>query len=270
MTTYLYIKTHNKTGLRYLGKTTNSDPYSYKGSGVRWLNHISKHGYDVTTEIIFESNNPHEIRAKGIYYSNLYDVVKSKDWANLKPETGDLKRKEEDIDFSLVFKWWNNGDNQVLNDTCPGDDFVQGRLPFNNNGSSIGAEKLKGTFWVNNGIDEFMSKFIPEGWTKGRLKKNAFAGGSGRHSAQDSKWWNNGIEERMSIESPGPEFVIGRLLSWEDKYKDPSCCINCNGLIPYRRRKKKTCSIICQGEHRRKVASRPRNRTAKIQEPVLD
>ena len=41
---YLYIKTHNVTGLKYLGKTTQ-DPYKYKGSGKRWTNHINKHHF---------------------------------------------------------------------------------------------------------------------------------------------------------------------------------------------------------------------------------
>jgi len=33
MTIYLYKKTHNVTGLQYLGKTTRN-PFTYKGSGV--------------------------------------------------------------------------------------------------------------------------------------------------------------------------------------------------------------------------------------------
>ena len=56
-TIYLYIKTHNITGLKYLGKT-KQDPFKYKGSGKRWRYHIRKHGNDVTTEVIgvFETN----------------------------------------------------------------------------------------------------------------------------------------------------------------------------------------------------------------------
>ena len=41
--TYLYIKQHSITGLKYFGKTT-VDPYKYKGSGMHWLRHINKHG----------------------------------------------------------------------------------------------------------------------------------------------------------------------------------------------------------------------------------
>jgi len=86
-TIYLYLKTHNKTGLKYLGKTVK-DPFKYRGSGIRWTNHIQKHGYDVTTKILFESDNPEEIKQKGIHYSNLWDVVNSDNFANLISEQG--------------------------------------------------------------------------------------------------------------------------------------------------------------------------------------
>ena len=88
MTIYLYKKTHNKTGLQYLGKTTQ-DPFKYKGSGKRWGNHINKHGYDVTTEILKECSTNEEIKEWGIHYSNLWNIVDSREWANLKPEYGD-------------------------------------------------------------------------------------------------------------------------------------------------------------------------------------
>ena len=86
---YLYLKTHNVTGLKYLGKTSRSDPYRYTGSGRRWLHHIKKHGYDVTTEILLESHDPEEIKKAGIYYSQLWDVINNESFANLKLEEGD-------------------------------------------------------------------------------------------------------------------------------------------------------------------------------------
>lgn len=88
MTIYLYKKTHKITGLQYLGKTIR-DPFKYKGSGVHWSHHLKKHGYDVETEILLETTDHNEIKKWGIYYSNLWNVVESKDWANLKPEEGD-------------------------------------------------------------------------------------------------------------------------------------------------------------------------------------
>lgn len=88
MTIYLYVKTHNKTGLKYLGKTSQ-EPFRYLGSGVRWRKHLKKHGIDISTEILCESHDPQYIKEQGIYYSLLWDVVNSKEWANLKIEEGD-------------------------------------------------------------------------------------------------------------------------------------------------------------------------------------
>jgi hypothetical protein len=84
---YLYIKTCNHCGLKYLGKTIK-DPFKYKGSGKYWLRHLNKHGENVTTDVIFETENEEELKNAGVYFSELYDVVKSKKWANLKEENG--------------------------------------------------------------------------------------------------------------------------------------------------------------------------------------
>lgn len=86
-TIYLYIKTHNKTGLKYLGKT-KQDPFEYKGSGVYWVNHIKVHGNDVTTEVLASCSTPEEIKELGLYYSKLFNIVESSDWANLMEENG--------------------------------------------------------------------------------------------------------------------------------------------------------------------------------------
>ena len=88
MCTYLYVKTHNKTGLKYLGKTIQN-PYKYKGSGIYWRRHLSQHGNDVTTKILKECQTNDEIKYWGQYYSDLWNVVNDNTWANLKPETGE-------------------------------------------------------------------------------------------------------------------------------------------------------------------------------------
>lgn len=90
MTIYtLYVKTHNKTGLKYLGYTNSKNPHKYKGSGKYWTLHLKKHGDDFKTEILHECQNKTEIASLGIHYSNLWNIVESNKWANLKPETGD-------------------------------------------------------------------------------------------------------------------------------------------------------------------------------------
>lgn len=91
---YLYVKTHNITGMKYLGQTIQN-PYKYKGSGTVWQRHIKKHGYDVHTEILLETESKEELIKSGIFYSIKFDVVSSNKWANLKEETGDGGFSEE-------------------------------------------------------------------------------------------------------------------------------------------------------------------------------
>lgn len=97
MNIYLYIKTHNKTGLKYLGITTNSDPHSYTGSGIYWKNHLRKHGFDYTTEILKECKSKDEVKTWGVYYSRLWNIVESNEWANLKEEQGDGGRQSAEV-----------------------------------------------------------------------------------------------------------------------------------------------------------------------------
>lgn len=84
---HLYVKTHNITGLKYLGKTTQ-DPYRYVGSGIRWKRHLNKYGYDVHTHVLGSYETVEELKSKGLLYSEIYNIVESNDWANLVPEDG--------------------------------------------------------------------------------------------------------------------------------------------------------------------------------------
>jgi len=84
---YLYVKTHNLTGLKYLGKTTHN-PYKYNGSGKYWQRHLKEHGYDITTEVIFQSDSKETFKDVALYYSKLWNIVESNEWANLTLEEG--------------------------------------------------------------------------------------------------------------------------------------------------------------------------------------
>jgi uncharacterized protein YbdZ (MbtH family) len=86
----LYLKTHLKTGLRYLGYTTKVGAAfkNYTGSGDRWLRHINKHGYNVKTEILLKTKDSSELKEKGLYYSKLWNIVEDRSFANNIPEEG--------------------------------------------------------------------------------------------------------------------------------------------------------------------------------------
>ena len=104
---YLYLKTHNKTGLKYLGKTESKDPHKYRGSGKYWKRHIEKHGYDVTTQILLITEDRNELKETGLFFSRLWNVVKSDDFANLKLEDGHRGGHLESIEFSERMKLSN-------------------------------------------------------------------------------------------------------------------------------------------------------------------
>jgi len=101
------VKTHKITGLKYLCQTKRKNPYKYLGSGKYWSQHLIKHGKEINTNIICECQTKEELRERGLYYSELWDIVNSKDeygkkvWANLMPETGNGGRTTPVI--------WNRG-----------------------------------------------------------------------------------------------------------------------------------------------------------------
>ena len=87
--TYLYIKQHSVTGLKYFGKTTKSNPYKYLGSGTHWIRHIKKHGKEfVKTIWLSEPYIDSSITEVALLISEHWDIVNSKEWANLMPENG--------------------------------------------------------------------------------------------------------------------------------------------------------------------------------------
>lgn len=85
--TYLYIKQHNKTGLKYFGKTVR-DPSTYLGSGVYWKRHLTEHGNDITTLWYQQFNSIQEIELYAVDFSIKHDIVASSQWANLMVENG--------------------------------------------------------------------------------------------------------------------------------------------------------------------------------------
>lgn len=88
--TYLYIKKHKITGLKYFGKTTKENVNSYLGSGAYWKKHIKKHGKEhVETIWISEPFYDRDLLTEfSIFLSEFFDIEKSSEWANLITENG--------------------------------------------------------------------------------------------------------------------------------------------------------------------------------------
>jgi hypothetical protein len=219
--TYLYIKTHNETGLKYFGKTTK-DPYNYTGSGIKWLRHLAKHGNNVETDVLGCFTDKEECLLIALEFSIKHNIVDSAEWANLMIESldgGDTSDTENFqawiptmIEQNKKRKWWNNGKTQVFAETAPDATFDRGRLPFNNVGAKKGSDIQKNKHWVNNGIEEMMvlKGELPTGFVNGRLPGKTFNGNQGKHTV-GTKWWNDGVYQQMSVDCPGPTFTKGRL-----------------------------------------------------------
>lgn len=131
----LYLKTHNKTGKKYLGKT-NKDPFVYLGSGKDWKEHLQENGTDISTEILFRTESKSQLKSKGNYYSKLWDIVNSPDFLNLKVESGD-----------------------------------GGGTPWSDDRHAKFKEQTADDIWINNGKESTRGPYgyIPKGWKRGRL-----------------------------------------------------------------------------------------------------
>jgi hypothetical protein len=84
----LLLKIHNVTHLKYLCMTSQEDYKRYPGSGTYWREHLGKHGYDVTTILLYETESKEEFTKISSAVSDKLNIVERKDFANLRPETG--------------------------------------------------------------------------------------------------------------------------------------------------------------------------------------
>lgn len=110
MTTYkLMVKEHSLTGLKYLCVTKRKNWESYTGSGVYWKQHLKKHGKIFTTVLLFETDNLEHLETECKYYSELYNVAESNEWANQIPELGYIGN------MGNLPAWVNAADKDTLN-----------------------------------------------------------------------------------------------------------------------------------------------------------
>ena len=202
--TWLYIKKHNVTGLKYFGKTSSKDPKKYKGSGMYWLNHLKKHGNDVTTVWCQLFNTFEELTEYCKEFSKEHNIVESKDqfgnkiWANLVPETGTdgggvKGRPKTEEHKAKMRKPKPSGFGEKVSERLSG----KKRTPEHEanlkkaregiytadvrkkmsethkmrhrTGVAIITKGNLGKKWYNNGLVELMSKECPENFFPGRL-----------------------------------------------------------------------------------------------------
>lgn len=179
--TYLYVKTHNLTGLKYFGKTTK-DPNKYRGSGKHWLRHLAKHGNDVTTEVVGYFVDKDQCEEAALKFSTDNKICESTEWANMIVENGldggdtggALTRKyssmsketKEKLSSSLQGRTaWNKGLKGVtLGNKNPRSDEQRRKLSEANKGKTRSEEAIKKT------ADKLRGRKRPEAgsWLSGR------------------------------------------------------------------------------------------------------
>lgn len=83
---YVYITTNLINGKKYIGMDKWDEfSDSYLGSGIHLNRAIEKYGKEnFKKEILCEYETEEELIEKEIYYIDLYDAVKSKEFYNLK------------------------------------------------------------------------------------------------------------------------------------------------------------------------------------------
>lgn len=113
MTYRLMIKTHNTTELKYLCITKKEKYEEYLGSGTNWVKHLKKYGADISTVVLFQSEDYPEFLEACLYYSALYDVALSEEFANVVPERGYDNYMGFNIGESNLTTWWKYATEEV-------------------------------------------------------------------------------------------------------------------------------------------------------------
>jgi hypothetical protein len=173
--TYLYIKQHSITGLKYFGKTTK-DPRTYLGSGIKWKSHIKKHGKQfVKTLWISDLYYDTSIKEIALHFSTENNIVESDKWANLIQENGldsGTLTKNQKIKISQKQKYnWNKNNspyNEDRNLKCSNikkEQWEDLKSKYNSNTYRLQQKKLKekqyevinpiGTKFIITGLKQF-------------------------------------------------------------------------------------------------------------------
>lgn len=238
---YIYKTTNLINNKIYIGqhRAQQFESNKYIGSGVKLAKAIKKYGKEnFKCELIEECFSLEELNEKEIFWIQKFnsqfegynlnaggegmnspsketrEKMQRAKLGKKQPESQKRKRKES-LKKVIHTKEWV----QKIKNSRQG-----AKMPPTCLENSI--KSLKGTFWYNNGVEEFrfFPGEIPQGWVKGRLK-NPFPNPkevSRDYSVlieksvkvtKNTKWYNNGvIEIRFKIDSIIPEgFKLGRL-----------------------------------------------------------
>jgi hypothetical protein len=109
----LMLKTHNKTGKKYLCITKKDKWEEYPGSGAQWRKHCTKHGFDLSTDLLFTTDDYLEFVFVCIFYSIELDIVLSEEFANSIPEVGYDNHFLNLTGKSNLELWWDYATDEM-------------------------------------------------------------------------------------------------------------------------------------------------------------
>ena len=211
---YLMVKEIEQTGLKYLCKRKQykdpMDHLKYTGSGKLWRRILKAHPEYTIKTTVLGLYDKDDLLKYGLYYSKLWNVVESKEWANLMEEKGD-----GGITHTGTHPYSHNETGIIVYRTeCP-----EGYTPFFNT--------QKKTRIVHNPITGEIKKIpptdpTPNGWGNGGLK-GRFA--YGPRKGQTKVYHNGNNKIYIKHGEPIPEgFVPG--LHYEGITKGRIGCYN--------------------------------------------
>lgn len=216
---HLYVKTHNKTGLKYFGKTVSSDPHKYRGSGRHWIRHLRVHGNDYTTSIVATFTTADGLYEFATTFSRENNIVESTDWANLIIEDGlgggfapvSDARKAAQSKESSSRQWYTNGLVERFLKSCPSN-WMLGRLPSKVKGKTT---SLKGRPMSE---EDKAKRRKPHDKTKPR-KPNPPKTPEQRTAQSKKRWWKNIATNQTLFSEECPDgFTSGRILHDYDRH----------------------------------------------------
>lgn len=197
---YLMIKEIEQTGMKYLCKRKKynkpDDHLKYAGSGKLWNRILKAHpNYTIKTTVLGLYDKDDLIKY-GLYYSNLFNVVESTEWANLIPEIGDGGP--------------TNTGKRLFKNTVTGEFTYDFECPKNHVPYGIPQKPCR---IIHNPTTGKMRKIspdsiLPEGWKEGGIKgKYSYGPKKGK-----TKVYNNG-KRKIYIEegNPIPEGYVAGL-----------------------------------------------------------
>ena len=184
----LYVKEHNVTGMKYFGKhkVCSTSISEYPGSGTDWTEHLLEHGDDVTTHSvgIWDETDP-ELTYAAKSISSHFDIVNSKEWANMKIEDG----HEGGWDYVN-----ENGLNNIAGNNIEGGTTVKNKWQYDKQWALSQKEQMPSrpqnkAFGMYGNTEKAMKK------KKAVYKKNKHAQGS-KNSQFGTMWITNETESK--------------------------------------------------------------------------